>query len=163
MTPQEQRYITLSDKFEIAKKQIFQIEGEYDFLLQRIGDSYNQDAAKVANKILNDPKAKSLIGNEIVSGLNASIKEVEDDIELDRSELVNQIKGLNRELKVLHLKQIDIFEEMNTLTQEYEIGDSGGDVFFKANFEDAVEDCQDSCLSMVTVLDDQYKRLDDLN
>tara|TARA_B100000959_G_C14949777_1_gene611424 strand:+ start:500 stop:991 length:492 start_codon:yes stop_codon:yes gene_type:complete len=162
MTPQEKRYIELSRKFEISKGQITQIEGEYDFLIERIQDSYTQDLAKAANGVVNDPEAKKIFPLELISGIKESLKETEDDIELDRGELVGQLKKMNKELQELHLNQSDTFSEMNSLVQDNEIGEYGNDIFWKAQHEDAIDESQESYLDMVDVLSGQYETFNDL-
>ena len=159
MTPQEKEYIGLSEDHDVTRGQIRQIEGEYGYLLTRVNDSYAQDLAKVAKEVLSDPKTKEFIPLDLVSGINESIKEVEDEVGLDRGKLVGQAKKMNRELKTLHSKQIDNFKGMTFLIQNYEIGELGEDVFFKAKFEDAVEDSQESYSDMLTLLDNHYEVL----
>jgi hypothetical protein len=159
MTPQEKEYVGLSDDHEVTRGQIRQIEGEYDYLLAQINDSYAQDLAKVAKGVLDDPKAQKIIPSDLASGLNDSIREVEEDFELDRDQLVNQAKTMNRELKTLHSNQVKNFKEMTFLVQNYEIGDLGEDVFLKAKLEDAVEDSQESYFDMIKLLDVHYEAL----
>ena len=162
MTPQEEKYLGLSQKFEINKRQIRQIEGEYDFLIERIQDSYAQDLAKDMSAIADDPKAKQIFPLKTLSKIKEVIKEAEDDIVLDRDKLVDQLKEMNKELQKLHFDQVDNFKEMNELIQNEEVGELGDDVLFRAQHEDAVDESRESYLGMVDMLSGQYETFDDL-
>ena len=98
MTPEEEKYVELSQKFEINKRQIIQIEGEYDFLIEKIQDSYAQDLAKDVSIIVNDPKTNQAFPLKTLTKIKEVIKETEDDISLDRDKLVDQLKEMNQEL-----------------------------------------------------------------
>ena len=162
MTPEEEKYVELSQKFEINKRQIIQIEGEYDFLIEKIQDSYAQDLAKDVSIIVNDPKTNQAFPLKTLTKIKEVIKETEDDISLDRDKLVDQLKEMNQELQRLHSNQVGNFKKMDSLVQNGEVGELGNDVFFKAQHEDAIDESQDSYLEMVGVLSGQYETFDDL-
>ena len=162
MTPYEKQYLDLSKKFEINKGQIKQIEGEYDYLFERIQDSYTQDLAKGMSNVVDDPKAKRFFAAKVLSGIKEVIKEAEDDIPLDRDKLIDQLKEMNKELQRIHSSQVDNLKEMNNLIQDNEIGGVGDDIFYKAQHEDAPDESQESYLEMVDMLSGQYEAFDDL-
>jgi chaperonin cofactor prefoldin len=152
----------LSQKFEINRGQIRQIEGEYDFLFEKIQDSYAQDSAKVLKAIISDPKSGGVFPADLVSGVKEEIEAVEDDIELNRDDLVEQAKKMNRELKELHEEQVDNFKRMSTLTREYSIGGLRDDVYLKYQHEDALEESQESYEKMVNILEVQSSGIEAL-
>ena len=157
MTPQEKKYIKLSEKFDVTKGQINQIEGEYDFLIEKIQDSYAFDMVKMADGIISDPKTKEIFSPEAVSGIKESLKEAEDDVTPNREVLVDQLKHMNKELQGLHLTQSNTFSKMDNLVQNHRIGEFGDDALLKAQHEDAIDESQESYLGMVDILSGQYE------
>lgn len=145
---------------EILYQQIKQLESEYEFLRERILDSYAQTLYKTTACVVDDPKAKELFPKELIDSINETRKEMDEDLDLDTNELVGQTKQIIEELGTLHEKLIVDTDNLEKLINEHSIGELGDDIFLKAKLEDSVEDSRESFVKMVKLLKEQHKEMD---
>lgn len=101
-----EKYLALLKSISIAKSQINQLEGELDFLVERLSTSYAQDFIPVAEKLLADPDIAKNIGVSLVEETLAAIREAKDEPPIDRKNIILVFSKMNRELRALHEKQI---------------------------------------------------------
>jgi hypothetical protein len=160
MTSYEEKYIQICKNMEILYQQIKQLESEYEFLRERILDSYAQTLYKTTACVVDDPKAKELFPKELIDSINETRKEMDEDLDLDTNELVGQTKQIIEELGTLHEKLIVDTDNLEKLINEHSIGELGDDIFLKAKLEDSVEDSRESFVKMVKLLKEQHKEMD---
>ncbi len=160
MTPEEKRYIELSQDFDVNRRQIKQIEGEYDFLLKRMQDFYAKKLADLASEVIYDPKAEKIFGTEKVKSIKKTLESLDEDIPLDRDTLVSQLKEMNQELQRLHSNQSSNCKQMNDIVQSGNVGKFDDDLYLKAQYEDAIDESQETYQDMCSLLSGQYEVFD---
>lgn len=150
------RIDNLNKDILIINRQIKQLEGEYDFLINEFQRASEDDLAKILNKLAKDPKVERLMGKAFVENAKQAVKDSENSVPVDKKDCSLFFNKMNRELKVLHERQVGNYKKLKRELEDREVSEE----YQGESFLQEAEELILAYSSMIKTLDSQYGALD---